>query len=199
MQRVTQHFPQIQVLQPEDAWAAIVKGAVLSKLPDHAAVISTCAARHYGTRYGIGYDVSRDAGEETYLNRKGETRVTRMGWFLRTGDNILCDQRFEIPLTFHFDDIHSLGDLVRTSSLWQCEDKFAPFYPSKGKKLLRNCTVKGDLRHVAKRKFIPMTDTKGKLYYDLNINLVMTYKSAVMTFSMEVDGEEIGSTEVNYA
>ncbi|KAG6302017.1 hypothetical protein E4U09_004022 [Claviceps aff. purpurea] len=199
MQRVKQHFPQIQVLQPEDAWAAIVKGAVLSKLPGQAAVTSTCATRHYGTKYGTPYDVSRDAGERTYLSRMGEMMVDQMGWFIKTGDNILCDQRFDIPLEDNFDDIHSLGDLVRTYSLWQCEDKLAPFHPSKAKKLLRNCTVTADLRHVAKRKFIPSTDTKGKRFYKLRFSLIMTYKSAVMTFSIEVDGEEMGSTEVDYA
>ncbi|KAG6141552.1 hypothetical protein E4U38_006670 [Claviceps purpurea] len=199
MQRVKQHFPQIQVLQPEDAWAAIVKGAVLSKLPGQAAVTSTCATRHYGAKYGTLYDVSRDAGERIYLNRMGEMIVDQMGWFIQTGDNILCDQRFDIPLESYFDDIHSPGDLVRTYSLWQCEDKLAPFHPSKAKKLLRNCTVTADLRHVAKRKFIPSTDIKGKLFYKLCFSLIMTYKSAVMTFSIEVDGEEMGSTEVDYA
>ncbi|KAG5935629.1 hypothetical protein E4U59_005506 [Claviceps monticola] len=199
MQRVKQHFPQIQVLQPEDAWAAIVKGAVLSKLPRQAAVTSTCATRHYGTKGVIPYDVSRDAGEETYLSRKGKRRVTIIEWFIKTGDNILCDQRFDIPLFDEFDDIHSLGDLVRTYSLWQCEDKLAPFYPSKAKKLRLNCTVTADLRHVAKTKFLPWTDREGKSFYTLVFSLIMTYKSAIMTFSIEVDGEEMGSTEVDYA
>ncbi|KAG5956760.1 hypothetical protein E4U57_002313 [Claviceps arundinis] len=159
---VSQHFPQIQVLQPEDAWAAIVKGAVLSKLPDQAAVISTCATRHYGTKYGTRYDVSRDAGEKTYLNRTGEMMVDKMGWFIKTSDTILCDQRIDIPLISQFNDIHSPGDLVWTCSLWQCEDKFAPRHPSKAKKLRLNCTVTADLRHVAKRKAIPCTDREGK-------------------------------------
>ncbi|KAG6218864.1 hypothetical protein E4U50_008126 [Claviceps purpurea] len=141
----------------------------------------------------------------------------KIGWFIKTGDNILRDQRFDIPLRSHFNDIHSLSNLVCTYSLWQCEDKYAPiyveckalaevisrlapFYPSKAKKLLRNCTVTVDLRHVAKGKFIPLYGKISSAFdYDLCINLVMTYKSAVMIFSMEVDGEEIGSTEVDYA
>ncbi|KAG6053635.1 hypothetical protein E4U17_004484 [Claviceps sp. LM77 group G4] len=158
MDRVKQHFSQIQVLRPEDAWAAIVKGAVLSKLPGQAAVTSTCATRHYGAKYGTRYNAFRDVGEKTYISRIGETMVDQMGWFIKTGDNILCDQRFDIPLESSFDDIYSLDDLVRTYTLWQCEDN-----------------------------------------YKLNFSLIMTYKSAVMTFSIEVDGEEMGSTEVDYA
>ncbi|KAG6241820.1 hypothetical protein E4U24_006000 [Claviceps purpurea] len=199
MQRVKQHFPQIQVLQPEDAWAAIVKGAVLSKLPGQAAVTSTCATRHYGTKCRTSYDVVRDAGEKTSFDRAGDTMVETMGWFIKTGDYISCDQRFDIQGECYFDDLHNPDDLINTFELWQCEDKFAPRHPSKAKKLRRNCTVTVDLRQVAKEKFISRTDTKGKLYHELCMNLIMTYKSAVMTFSVEVDGEEMGSTEVDYA
>ncbi|KAG6218859.1 hypothetical protein E4U50_008121 [Claviceps purpurea] len=198
MQRVKQHFHQIQILQPDDAWAAIVKGAVLSKLPTQAAVTSTCATRHYGTRCSEIYKASRDAGERTYLDREGRTRVTTMDWFIVTGDDILRDQRFEIVIEFIFDDINYFSALTPTSSLWQCEDRIAPPHPSKAKKLDHNCTVTADLTGVPKHKFHPQRDTKGKLYYTLDITLVVTLKSAVMTFSMEVGGEEMGSAEVDY-
>ncbi|KAG6199238.1 hypothetical protein E4U10_005220 [Claviceps purpurea] len=125
--------------------------------------------------------------------------VETMGWFIKTGDYISCDQRFDIQGECYFDDLHNPDDLINTFELWQCEDKFAPRHPSKAKKLRRNCTVTVDLRQVAKEKFISRTDTKGKLYHELCMNLIMTYKSAVMTFSVEVDGEEMGSTEVDYA
>ncbi|CCE29463.1 related to hsp70 protein [Claviceps purpurea 20.1] len=156
MQRVKDHFPKIQVLQPSDAWAAIVKGAVLSKLPSQVAVV-------------------------------------------KTGETILRDQRFEMMLEFHFENIYNTVDFIRNYDLWQCEDKDAPIHPGKATKIKRNCNVTADLRSVPKDKFARKIDKTGKSYYALNINLVMTFKSAVMTFSMEVDGEEMGSTEVDYA
>ncbi|KAG6199235.1 hypothetical protein E4U10_005217 [Claviceps purpurea] len=222
MQRVKQHFPGIQILQPQDAWAAIVKGSVLSRLPSQVAVTSTCATRHYGTRGNVVYMASTHAGEKAYLDRSGDLTVTvvsffrsevigvyakklsllksrvKMEWFIKTGDNILRDQRFEIQMEFAFDDIHDAGTLIYTHPLWQCEDKVAPPYPSKGNKLAVNCHVTADLRGVPKDKFIPRIDKEETIYHVLNINLVMTFKSAVMTFSMEVDGEEMGSTEVDY-
>ncbi|KAG5948550.1 hypothetical protein E4U60_001463 [Claviceps pazoutovae] len=208
MKRVKQDFPGIQILQPQDAWAAIVKGSVLSKLPSQVAVTSTCATRHYGTRGNVVYMASTHAGERAYLDRSGDLTVTvklsllksrvKMEWFIKTGDNILRDQRFEIQMEFAFDDIHDAGTLIYTHPLWQCEDKVAPPYPSKGNKLAVNCHVTADLRGVPKDKFIPRIDKEETIYHVLNINLVMTFKSAVMTFSMEVDGEEMGSTEVDY-
>ncbi|KAG6321238.1 hypothetical protein E4U44_005360 [Claviceps purpurea] len=202
MQRVKDHFPKIQVLQPSDAWAAIVKGAVLSKLPSQVAVVSTCATRHYGTRCDSPFQEPRDAGQQAFLDRECNRRVTIMKWFIETGETILRDQRFEMMLEFHFENIYNTVDFIRSYDLWQCEDKYAPdapIHPGKATKLKRNCSVTADLRSVPKDKFARKSDKTGKSYYALNINLVMTFKSAVMTFSMEVDGEEMGSTEVDYA
>ncbi|KAG6261198.1 hypothetical protein E4U49_004164 [Claviceps purpurea] len=218
MQRVKDHFPKIQVLQPSDAWAAIVKGAVLSKLPSQVAVVSTCATRHYGTRCESPFQEPRDAGQKAFLDRDCNRRVTIMKWFIETGETILRDQRFEMMLEFHFENIYNTVDFIRHYDLWQCEDKYArdaPIHPGKSTKLKRNCNVTADLRSVPKDKFarkivriapLPLfliVDTvphdSSRHSYALNINLVMTFKSAVMTFSMEVDGEEMGSTEVDYA
>ncbi|KAG6024262.1 hypothetical protein E4U40_003410 [Claviceps sp. LM458 group G5] len=199
MQRVKDHFPKIQVLQPSDAWAAIVKGAVLSKLPSQVAVVSTCATRHYGTRCESPFQESRDAGQQAFLDRDCNRRVTIMKWFIKTGETILRDQRFEMMLEFHFENIYNSKDFIRNYDLWQCEDEDAPIHPAKATKLKRNCSVTADLTGVPKDKFTRKSDKTGKAYYALNINLVMTFKSAVMTFSMEVDGEEMGSTEVDYA
>ncbi|KAG6249329.1 hypothetical protein E4U24_002172 [Claviceps purpurea] len=218
MQRVKDHFPKIQVLQPSDAWAAIVKGAVLSKLPSQVAVVSTCATRHYGTRCESPFQEPRDAGQKAFLDRDCNRRVTIMKWFIETGETILRDQRFEMMLEFHFENIYNTVDFIRSYDLWQCEDKYAPdapIHPGKSTKLKRNCNVTADLRSVPKDKFarrsvriapLPLfliVDTvphdSSRHSYALNINLVMTFKSAVMTFSMEVDGEEMGSTEVDYA
>ncbi|KAG6016208.1 hypothetical protein E4U43_004060 [Claviceps pusilla] len=195
MQRVAQHFPKIQVLQPSDAWAAIVKGSALSKLPGQAAVTSTCATRHYGTRVGSVYEESRDRGEITYRDRQGITRVTTMGWFILTGDDILRDQRIKITLNCDFDNIRGSSDLLFTYGLWQSEDKIAPVHPSKANKLKRNCNVTGNLRNVPKHKFKPRVDTDGISYHAIDIDFIVTLQSAVMTFSMEIDGEEIGSAE----
>ncbi|KAG6003817.1 hypothetical protein E4U21_001672 [Claviceps maximensis] len=199
MQRIAAHFPTIQVLQPNDAWAAIVKGSVLSKLPGPVAVTSTCATRHYGARCASIFQRSRDQGEKTYLDREGLTRVTTMEWFIESGDDILRDKRFEITLNCNFNNIHRPCDLFHTFTLWQCEDKTAPVHPSKAKTLKRNCKVKADLRSVPKTEFTPRIDTNGKSYYTLSVELVVTLKSAVMTFSVEVDGVEMGSAEVDYA
>lgn len=50
----------------------------------------------------------------------------KMKWFIETGETILRDQRFEMTLEFHFENIYNSVDFTRTYDLWQCEDKYAP-------------------------------------------------------------------------
>lgn len=62
--RLQEEQPDIEVIQPNGAWSAIVKGAVLSCLPSEAAVTSSIATRHYGTAISSRYSSVEDLGEE---------------------------------------------------------------------------------------------------------------------------------------
>jgi hypothetical protein len=55
----------IQIIQPHDAWGAIVKGAALNRVSDQASVVSTKAAHHYGVTAWSQYDRLVDRGRPT--------------------------------------------------------------------------------------------------------------------------------------
>ncbi|KAG6152397.1 hypothetical protein E4U37_003893 [Claviceps purpurea] len=117
--------------------------------------------------------------------------------FIVTGDDILRDQRFQIVIEFDFDVLPALilSGNARTEykALAKVLPRIAPPHPSKAKKLDRNCNVTADSTGVPKHNLHPKRDVCS---YTLDITLVVTLKSAVMTFSMEVDGED--SAEVDY-
>jgi hypothetical protein len=50
------------VIQPDNAWSAIVQGAVLSMMPNEATIVSSVATKHYGISVRGSYDESVDAG-----------------------------------------------------------------------------------------------------------------------------------------
>jgi hypothetical protein len=67
--RIQESHPDIQVIQPDDAWAAILKGAVLSRLPQQAAtVVSTKATHHYGVSALCPYEPALDKGRPTQFD-----------------------------------------------------------------------------------------------------------------------------------
>ncbi|KAG5812763.1 hypothetical protein H9Q74_004114 [Fusarium xylarioides] len=75
--RLEEDNPDIQVIQPEDAWAAIVKGAALSRL-SQTNVLSTKATHHYGVKAWFVYEPITDKGQPIIIDRvDGEVRTER--------------------------------------------------------------------------------------------------------------------------
>ena len=56
-------FPKLEVIQPDDAWSAIAKGAVLSLMTDQVAVTSNVSKKHWGVSARSPYNEREDAGQ----------------------------------------------------------------------------------------------------------------------------------------
>ncbi|KAK3343434.1 Hsp70 family protein-like protein [Lasiosphaeria hispida] len=194
----TQH-PGVQVLQPTDAWAAIVKGAALSQLPRQATVVATSATKHYGTKARSVYDSVIDAGvPKTVDPYDGRLRASRMTWFINMGDDILRDQKIKFPFFRSIDENYEPNDLLFTNMLYECADPNAPIHYSKGDKIGINCKVQTDLRSISDDRFKERRAIDGRPYYEVHYDLVITLKSALMTFSLEMDGKPMGSVEASF-
>jgi hypothetical protein len=69
-----------------------------------------------------------------------------------------------------------------------------PDHPS----IKTNCKMTADLRKVDKAKFEREVGHDGKRYDIIDYDLVVTLQPAVMKFSLEIDGEEMGSVAAKY-
>ncbi|OXV07229.1 hypothetical protein Egran_05006, partial [Elaphomyces granulatus] len=196
--RVEKRHPGIQVLQPMDAWAAIVKGAALSKLPREAAIISTCAARHYGVEAWDTYDAQLDGDVERKKWRDGSTRAAIMTWYINIGDDILRDQKIKFPFYRMLDETYNSSSLLFKDILYECQDQDPPRNRCKGKRIGPNCELTADLRSVPSSQFVRATDSQGKPYYRVHYDLVVSLASALMNFSLEIDGKSMGSVEAKF-
>ncbi|KAJ3537626.1 hypothetical protein NM208_g6234 [Fusarium decemcellulare] len=198
IQRVRNEHPDIEILQPPDAWAAIAKGAALSRLPGEAIVTSTSATRHYGVSSWGHHDPILDAGQPTKVWRDGTTRSEEMTWYVRIGDNLVRDQTIRFPFERNLDDISDRFWLRFRDTLFECEEKIAPRHPLKSGKFSTNCVVTSDISSVPESKFKRRIDFKELPYWVLSYHLVVSLKSAVMKFSLEIDGESFGSVTAKY-
>lgn len=61
-----------------------------------------------------------------------------------------------------------------------------------------NCKLIADLREVDRSQFTKCTGVDGLTYYDIHYNLVITMLPAMMKFSCEVRGKEVGSVSASY-
>ncbi|KAM3506928.1 hypothetical protein MY11210_007359 [Beauveria gryllotalpidicola] len=114
----------IKVAQPDDAWAAIAKGAALSKMPDHAVVTSVSAVRHYGVQCGYLFDKAIDKDQSSYVDSfTGEKKATRMKWHINIGDNIKRDAEIRLGFFRHLPENFTADDAVFINTLYDCVDK----------------------------------------------------------------------------
>jgi len=188
--------PDIQVIQPHDAWS--VRGAVLSQLPKEAMITSSVATRHYGVAASSLYNSYEDKGQTILLDQQtGKEKVMKMTWFIYQGEDLQRDQTIVHSFYRSIPQNHDESDLIFTDELVQCETiKPAP-YPKAGLTKV-NCSMKSDLRNVPKSHFKEKAGINGETYYDINYNLVITTKTALMKFSLEIGGQEMGSVEAKY-
>ncbi|KAF4984272.1 hypothetical protein FZEAL_484 [Fusarium zealandicum] len=93
--RVRDGIPnRTEVLQPENGWTAVVKGAVMHGLGRYqpavtrVEVASRVARRSYGTCLLTKYDMMRHDPKEAFWSEKEqETVATEMCWFIRKGES----------------------------------------------------------------------------------------------------------------
>jgi len=188
----------IQVIQPEDAWSAIVRGAILSELPQEAAVVSSIAQRNYGIKARSDYIAHEDRGQpkqwDAYL---GKHRVTKMFWYIQKGESLERSRKIQFPFYRKFGSVvPAPEDLVISETLYECDSISAPKYPSNT--LRANCTVTSDLRNAPKSAFRVKTPRKGNTYCEVHYNILVTINSASMEFSIEIDGKTYGKGKAEY-
>lgn len=119
-----------------------------------------------------------------------------MTWYITRGDDLVRDQTIRFPFYRRLSDGFSDSDLIFNDELIQCESKQPPTHPSSVTKI--NCILKADLRSVDRTQFRRMVGVDGKTYYDVHYDLAITMKSAVMKFSLEIKGKEMGTVDAKY-
>ncbi|PNP76464.1 hypothetical protein FNYG_10202 [Fusarium nygamai] len=195
--RIEDENPDIQVIQPEDAWAAIVKGAALSRL-SYANVVSTKATRHYGVSAYSRYEPAIDKGRPTCINPvTGRLRTQRMTWYILMGETLRRDRNERYLFHRHIPKSYSENDLRFQDELWMSETQVQPQHPTKEVKL--NCVLKSDLTTVDSSRFKEVVGFDGREWLRVEYDLVISTRDAAMKFWLEFDGKEAGSILATYA
>ncbi|KAI1374961.1 actin-like ATPase domain-containing protein [Hypoxylon crocopeplum] len=196
--RIEQAVPNVQVIQPDDAWAAIVKGAVLSRIPEQATVTSTQAVRHYGVSAWSEREPIKDKGMPTRFHPwDGTTRVERNTWYIYKEDDLKRDRTIKFPFNRYLDvDTYIDRHIKFYDDLLSSDNMLPPTHPGYGTKV--NCTLKTNLAGVDKSLFGIRRGLDGNTYYRVDYDLVISTTAANMKFSLEIGGKEMGSVEAQY-
>lgn len=190
------------------------RGAVLSQLPNEALVTSVVAARHYGVWAHQQYE-DEDAGQKTWYDAShGHLRINKacttssfdqhspnlepqMTWYIEKGEDLQRDQKIRFPFHRRLAPDHTPDDLIFTQALHTDESTRAHKYPDESF-VKQNCTLSADLRSIDESLLRNRVGVDGKPYVEVKFDLVISLKSALMKFSLEIKGKEYGSVAAKY-
>lgn len=95
---------KVQIMQPPNAWLAVVQGAVMKGLaqnsPDKLTMVrvqNRKARKHYGTEWRVRYDEKLHANlrnKKHWCGLDGCWKVYTMEWFIKRGDSVSENEPF---------------------------------------------------------------------------------------------------------
>ena len=165
---------KIPIIQPRNAWTAVVRGAIIRGLQgDVAAVQSRLSRRYYGVVHDSAFDPTKHrADEKKWHDLRCEWVVrNRMQWYIHRGDVTTEAKKISFPFyrTIKAEDVKSGKHQLRTE-LWVCDDEKAPDRrDSRVRKLAVMTSEPVDVSRFSKH-----VNEKGKAFYRVDYSLDMT-------------------------
>jgi hypothetical protein len=120
-----------------------------------------------------------------------------MTWYIEKGEDLQREQKIRFPFFRRLAQGYPESHLIFEDTLY-CDESVRPNRWPKEGVVKPNCTLSADLRTIDKSLLQPKTGADGKAYVDVNYDLVVSLKSALMKFSLEIKGKEFGSVNAKY-
>ena len=120
-----------------------------------------------------------------------------MTWYIYQNEDLKREQKIRFPFLRYLTEQHSANDLIFKDELIQSEAIQPPKYPKAGL-TKTNCTLTADFSGVDRSQFKQRMSLTGGPFYEIGYDLIVTLQSAMMKFSSEINGKEMGSVEAVY-
>lgn len=201
----------IQIMQPPNAWQAVVQGAVMKGLansaPDSLTMVKVQnrkARKHYGTEWRTKFDEKihgHISDKKSWSGMEGYYKVNAMEWFIRKV-NLLSS----VLLQNQADAMQHQGDAVSenepyvTSFVWTglvahgrirkmrmtiyCDQtsEEAPIDRNLNVQVLAH--VEADVSHIPEHLLNRRQGKDGQMYYELSCKIEAVYLSASTTYTL---------------
>ncbi|PHH88276.1 hypothetical protein CDD83_7760 [Cordyceps sp. RAO-2017] len=195
----------IKVLQPENGWIAVVKGAAIYGLGQcqptlaEVEVASRVARRSYGTCLLAKYDMMRHDPKEAFWSEKeGEMVTTEMCWFIEKGQSYPEGKPSSIE--YQCDIPVGMGHVPQTEIeiFSNDEDATPPVHINSKTKCV--ATLSLDLDKIPKTTKLAAGKTRmgWHRYYCLSGVIEASYGSAMITYTVKLGGMTHDAITVRY-
>ncbi|KAJ5099054.1 hypothetical protein N7532_006055 [Penicillium argentinense] len=192
--RLESRFQGIEIMQPLNAWSAVVRGAVYRGFEGNQ-VTNRKARCHYGTRFQTLYDSSVHQPYQKVWCHHEERYMAEdnMCWYICKGDAISEERPIKMSWYRAVPLHHSF---VFKDHLWFCVSEDAPARCGDNTSML--CDLLADLSNVPKEVFDLCTNSKGEAYYRVDYDLVLTPLSASLLLDLQINSVSYGTVRARY-
>ncbi|RPB27245.1 actin-like ATPase domain-containing protein [Terfezia boudieri ATCC MYA-4762] len=176
---------RIKVLQPPNAWNAVVRGAVIHGL-QRAQIQSRKAHRSYGVKCGRTWVHGNPPTYKKWCPFEVEHKCrNQVIWYVKKGDEISETTEFAIP----FQCLFTLNSPLKTTNEILASDSPASSLEENADhdNVYTLCILDTDLSRIRDR-FLRCKNSKGESYYDVQYELVMQFHSTQLSFSLRYNG-----------
>ncbi|EAQ84164.1 hypothetical protein CHGG_10568 [Chaetomium globosum CBS 148.51] len=193
--------PSIQIMQPPNAWLAVVHGAVMKGLaqsaPDQLTAVrvqNRKARKHYGTEWRLRYD---DKVHHHLRNKKhwcgldGCWKVYTMEWFIRKGDAVSENEPFFTSFVWTGPVSGGRIKKIKMDIYADRTARDAPLARDDNVTLL--CHVEADVSHIPENQLHRRKGSDGNWYYELNCKIEAVYLSASTQYTLLYNGQRYNS------
>lgn len=201
--RITEHSlsqfeSKFVVLQPANAWTAVVRGAVLSSL-EGKMVHSRKARRHYGIKVCSKYDEDIHSEQNKYWDvHEEEFKATnQISWHVQRGDDLPT----ETPVLLGFYRTWNFHDTVpeyTNISIIVSDAIEAPDEYEQDTDTRVLCKLKVNLGSVERKHFREHINSTGIRYRSLTYKIGLSVRSGAIIFDLRVGGVVLGSVKVDF-
>ena len=190
---------RLEVMQPTNAWTAVVRGAVIRGLEGTEMVLNRKARRHYGVRVNARFDDNLHPLSCKYWDIYDESwrAKDRMSWFIRKGQAVSATE----PAIFAFyRDIPTGGSKIVHDELIACDLDQAPTGFEHGLRTSTHvlCRLTSDLSKVPITYFKNQVTVDGKRFQRISYKLGMRVESGGLRFDLRVGNVEYGSVKATF-
>lgn len=196
---------KIQIMQPSNAWLAVVHGAVMKGLAQCAPTLTSvrvknrAARKHYGTELTSKYDEVTHAhliSRRYWDGLDGIWRVPTMKWFIKRGDPVSENEPFFTPFVWTGLVSHGRVKKVTLELFADQTHRPAPIARDNNVRLL--CRVEADLSHIPESELNRRRGQDGQWYYDLSCKIESLYHSASTSYTLIHKGQRYNSVMAEY-
>ncbi|KAJ8607344.1 hypothetical protein MRB53_040362 [Persea americana] len=194
----------IKVIQPTNAWTAVVRGAVMRGLEQEVESVKSRVLRsHYGVKCDAPFDEKKHPLSSRVLGSvNGEFRATdAMEWFFPKGATVAAEQTHSLTMSLHFanPDPNAVKpqEKVVQHILYASDGEDAPKVFTKD--LRHMLKVTADLAGVPATYYERHTPAKAKQFCTLTYTLQLRVDAAGLRFEVLVGGIAYGRYRQNDA